>query len=239
MFFDDLIRLNSAGVRHNTNKSSTWVHPTGVTCSGGNLLCKYQFFLDRLLSLKQVGEQITILELGAGPDDNIGASIRAWREYFPAGIHIHVADIKETARKLADEGFNVHIGDLGSQTFLDELSAIDYDFVIDDASHIWFHQIMSFRTLFPKVKSGGLFIMEDLCTSTNASIREVYSLGLDMKDALSYFAALSRCVVGESGATYPNPLLDELYGLTQLDYQLASSISGVFWMENSCILIKK
>jgi hypothetical protein len=239
MFFDDLVRLNSAGVRHNTNKASTWVHPTGATCNGGNLLCKYQFFLDKLLSLKQLGEQICILELGAGPDDNIGASVRAWKEYFPAGIHIHVADIKESARKLEEEGFKVHVGDLGSQFFLNELCAIDYDFVIDDASHIWFHQIMSFRSLFPKVKPGGLFIMEDLCTSTNASIREGYSLGLDMKDALSYFAALSRCVVGESWSTYPNPLLQELYGLTQLDYQLASTIAGIFWMENSCICIKK
>lgn len=239
MFFDDLSRLNSAGIRHNTNKASTWVHPTGASCSGGNLLSKYQFFLDRLLSLKQVGEQITILELGAGPDDNIGASIRAWKEYFPAGTHIHVADIKESAAKLGDEGFYVHVGDLGSQSFLDGLSTIDYDFVIDDASHIWFHQVMSFRSLFPRVKSGGIFIMEDLCTSTNPSLRETYSLGLDMRDALAYFAALSRCVVGESSSTYPNPHLQELYGLVQVDYQLAASIAGIFWMENSCICIKK
>jgi hypothetical protein len=239
MFFDDLTRLNIAGVKYNTNKASTWLHPSGAACKGGDLLKKYQFFLDRFLSLVPAGQQISILELGAGPDDNIGASIRAWKEYFPAGTNIHVADIKESAMNLSQEGFLVHVGDLGSQAFLDGLSTIDYDFVIDDASHFWLHQIMSFRSLFPRVKPGGLFIMEDLCTSTDASVRDSYSLNLDMKDALDFFAALSRCVVGESWLAYPSPSIQELYNLSESDYQLASSIEGIFWMGNSCVCIKK
>jgi hypothetical protein len=37
-----------------------------------------------------------------------------------------------------------------------------FDVVIDDASHASFHQQLTFKTLFPRVARGGLYIIEDL-----------------------------------------------------------------------------
>jgi len=38
----------------------------------------------------------------------------------------------------------------------------DLDIIIDDASHASHHQQNAFLTLFPKLRSGGLYIIEDL-----------------------------------------------------------------------------
>ncbi len=38
----------------------------------------------------------------------------------------------------------------------------DVDIIIDDASHASHHQQNAFVTLFPKLRSGGLYIIEDL-----------------------------------------------------------------------------
>ena len=37
--------------------------------------------------------------------------------------------------------------------------------IIDDGGHTMNQQITSFRVLFPYVKSGGIYVIEDLCTS--------------------------------------------------------------------------
>ena len=41
----------------------------------------------------------------------------------------------------------------------------DFDIIIDDGSHIVAHQIISFKTLFPYLKSGGIYVIEDLFSS--------------------------------------------------------------------------
>lgn len=38
----------------------------------------------------------------------------------------------------------------------------EFDIIIDDGSHHTQHQIYSFKTLFPYVKSGGIYVVEDL-----------------------------------------------------------------------------
>jgi hypothetical protein len=39
------------------------------------------------------------------------------------------------------------------------------DIILDDGSHVAKHQEISFRTLFPMLKEGGLYVMEDLHTA--------------------------------------------------------------------------
>ena len=101
-FFSNLGELDKLGVEANTNKASSWLNPEGEKVEREGLLRRYDFFLARLR------EQGTtkMLELGAGPDDNIGASVRMWQQYFPETTEIHVADIKPSANALKDEGFH-------------------------------------------------------------------------------------------------------------------------------------
>jgi hypothetical protein len=227
--------LDALGVKHNTNKSSDWTRPSDNKriAKSESLLTLYEFYLKHLKDKPN----LKVLELGAGPDDNIGASVRVWKDYFPKDAEIHVADIKPSAKGLETEGFHTYIGDLGSETFLDTLAKTTWDFVIDDASHIWIHQIMAFRALFPKLVSGGVFIMEDLCTSYD-TMRKSYSLGFDMKDAVDYFLALSRgtCAPFSAGT---DAGISEIYKLTAADHALIQDIRMITWVHNSCIIIKR
>ncbi len=228
--------LDQLGVKYNTNKSSDWTRPSDAKRiqTNDSLLAHYEIFIQDIRRKKA----LRILELGAGPDDNIGASVRVWKEYFPKDAEIHVADIKPSARGLEKEGFKVHVGDLGALSFLRSLIAQKWDFVLDDASHIWQHQIMAFRTLFPSVVSGGIFVVEDLCTSFG-DFRDDYSLGLDMKDAVQYFLALARGASGGRPAASEDACLPEIYALTAADLALLPHIRMMTFIRNACIIVKR
>ena len=48
------------------------------------------------------------------------------------------------------------------------------DIIIDDGSHIEEHQIFTFGVLFPKLKPGGVYIVEDISSSVKSSAAEFY-----------------------------------------------------------------
>jgi len=49
----------------------------------------------------------------------------------------------------------------------------ELDIIIDDASHASHHQQKGFLELFPKLKSGGLYIIEDLRWQPKGMEKEV------------------------------------------------------------------
>ncbi len=232
-FFKKFTELDIFGVRHNTNKSSRWRKPDGAVENKKTLLDRYEFFLRE----KQKTTPFSLLELGAGPDVNMGASMRCWKDYFKDTSDLHVADVNPNIGKLQAEGFKTHIGDLGDVAFLQSLAATKWDFILDDASHLWHHQIIGFRRLFPAVKPGGIYILEDLCTSFG-NFRTVYGMNLDQKDTVFYFLALTR-VVASSENTMDNEYVRTIYNLTDMDISLGRTIDMMAWIGNSCVIIKK
>ncbi|HEX2301388.1 MAG TPA: class I SAM-dependent methyltransferase [Pseudonocardiaceae bacterium] len=111
---------------------------------------------------------ITVLEIGVGGfhDPSAGgASLRMWRDYFPRAM-VYGLDIVD--KRLLNEGrIQVLCGD---QSDGDSLRAVleqtgPPDIVIDDASHISKHVITTFSLLFPHLRPGGLYAIEDLQTS--------------------------------------------------------------------------
>ena len=117
--------------------------------------------------------KITFLEMGlliGGPEHGISKdretpdlpSIRMWLDYFPKAqiIGMDVSDFSW----FEHERFTFRRTDMDS---LDELRAAGdelpkCDIVLDDASHASHHQQNAFLELFPKLASGGLYIIEDL-----------------------------------------------------------------------------
>ena len=110
----------------------------------------------------------TVLEIGIGGYANEragGESLRMWRDWFPKSV-IHGIDVEDKAW-LAGPRIRVHRGSQGDVDFLERVAKEigPLDVVIDDGSHRSEHVLTSFRTLFPHLRAGGTYVIEDLCTS--------------------------------------------------------------------------
>lgn len=120
-----------------------------------------------------VDQPITFLEMGlliGGPEHGISAdretkdlpSVRMWLEYFTQAkiIGLDVSDFSW----FTNDRFSFIRCDMDTREIIAgatrELS--DLDIIIDDASHASHHQQNAFLELFPKLRSGGLYIIEDL-----------------------------------------------------------------------------
>ena len=112
-------------------------------------------------------EPIKLLELGVG---DTGASVKMWRDFFPNG-EIYVFDpfmfnteeMKVTKEEL--ESLNINVIK-GNQLDRDDLKLLEpfgkFDFIIDDAAHLNDAQQITLASLFPLLKKGGKFFIEDL-----------------------------------------------------------------------------
>lgn len=113
---------------------------------------------DRLLRHLR-DEDITFLEVGWWK----GASMRMWAEYLSKAT-IAGVDIEP---KEPIDGVNFHQGDQTDGAFLDELSRAygGWDVIVDDASHLSPHTGITLQLLWPHLKPGGIYIVEDLHVS--------------------------------------------------------------------------
>ncbi len=97
-----------------------------------------------------------IFEIGIA----FGGSLRLWKEYFP-NADVSGMDILDRSDTVP-EGMTWYQGD---QSKLDDLARImhkEYDLILDDGSHVDWHIQFSLAHLFPYVKSGGYYVIEDL-----------------------------------------------------------------------------
>jgi len=107
-------------------------------------------------------KHINFLELGVRD----GKSLRVWREYFEHANILGV-DINPQSAHQDTKGCKVEIC---SQTDREKLTKISkrvkgWDIVVDDASHLNKLTAQSFEILWPTVRPGGLYIIEDLKVS--------------------------------------------------------------------------
>ncbi len=123
---------------------------------------------DQALNLLEVG-----LSIG-GPEHDRPASrtvadapsIRMWNRYFP-NAKLFGVDISDFSAFETDR-FKFYEADCGDVASLDRLvdeltgSGVTLDIIIDDASHASFHQQMTMLKLFPLLKEGGFYVVEDL-----------------------------------------------------------------------------
>jgi cephalosporin hydroxylase len=109
------------------------------------------------------GRSITVLEIGVSH----GGSLQMWKKYFGRRARIIGMDVDERTRKLAEPRVEIVIGDQSSREFMRELAVTHgpFDIVIDDGGHTMEQQIVSFEELWPHVRNGGTYLVEDLHTS--------------------------------------------------------------------------
>ncbi|MBV2153209.1 class I SAM-dependent methyltransferase [Kitasatospora sp. SUK 42] len=112
-------------------------------------------------------QPVRVLEIGIGgfEDDLGGGSLKMWKRYFPRGTVFGLDLYDKTS--LSEPRLTALVGDQNDPDFLTELAREHgpFDIVIDDGSHLNEHVRTSFRALFPHVRPGGLYVVEDLQTA--------------------------------------------------------------------------
>eukprot|EP01062_Namystynia_karyoxenos_P066817 TRINITY_DN60737_c0_g1_i1.p1 TRINITY_DN60737_c0_g1~~TRINITY_DN60737_c0_g1_i1.p1 ORF type:complete len:503 (+),score=113.48 TRINITY_DN60737_c0_g1_i1:93-1511(+) len=140
------------------------------------------------------GSKVRMLEIGLGCDmpHGPGHSAVLWHSLIGPGLDYHVADLvpctqkwaaiisdwarrgrytteeAQWARELLKDPKRKFWGDQANRTFLAEIVASiggSLDIIIDDGGHQMKHQLNSFEVLFPLVRPGGIYVIEDLETS--------------------------------------------------------------------------
>jgi hypothetical protein len=112
--------------------------------------------------------RIKLLEIGAGgyhfPFTG-GNSLRMWKRYFPFG-RIYSLDIYDKSY-LNENRIKIFQGNQADENILNTIfeEIGEPDIIIDDGSHINEHVIKTFICLFPKLKNGGIYAIEDTETS--------------------------------------------------------------------------
>jgi len=108
-------------------------------------------------------EKVTkVLEIGIDK----GNSLRMWRDYFPNAV-IYGIDVQQHQFFREDR----IVTDFANQSIKADIDKIidkygsDFDLIIDDGGHDPIFQQITLGYLFPHVKTGGFYVVEDLHTS--------------------------------------------------------------------------
>jgi hypothetical protein len=118
--------------------------------------------LYELLFAPWKNEPIRFLEIGVAT----GSSLRVWEGYFPAA-QIFGVDVVDKSRYDSPR-VRTLIADQAERADLARVIAStggEFDVVLDDGGHCMHQQQISLGSLFPALKSGGLYIIEDVHTS--------------------------------------------------------------------------
>ena len=113
-------------------------------------------------------KKINLLEIGVGGYDSPlhGAnSLRMWKSYFPKA-KIFSLDIFDKSF-LQEKRIKIYKGSQVDEPLLGKICEENnsFDIIIDDGSHVNEHVITSFKILFPKLRMGGIYVIEDTQTS--------------------------------------------------------------------------
>lgn len=159
--------LHELGLKYGTDKAT----------HHGYTHIYHDYFKDRREKVK------TVLEIGTG----YGPSVQMWKDYF-SNATIYTVDVRDIYRYDEDERVVRGIYNFGKRndddlafthheykmkekdnskgiaTFKKDFP-IEFDIIIEDASHMMKDQQETLAMLFNQVKSGGIYVLEDLSTS--------------------------------------------------------------------------
>lgn len=108
------------------------------------------------------GKSPVMLEIGVMG----GGSLSMWKEYFGPGSHIIGVDINPECKAHEADGIDVFTGSQDDPNLINEvfLKHPEVDIVLDDGSHNMQHMIGSFDLIYDRMKSNGIYIVEDTHT---------------------------------------------------------------------------
>ncbi len=130
-------------------------------------------------------DKLNILEIGVLD----GKSLLTWKEYYYRSNILGI-DINPDCKKYEEDRIKVEIGSQDDHVFLNDIMREygPFDMILDDGSHMNEHMIYSFEHLFQSVKSGGVYVIEDIGCSYWSDYGGGY---LNQNSAVEYFKRLS------------------------------------------------
>lgn len=110
-----------------------------------------------------VGRPITFLEIGCGDGD----SLQMWKRYFGAGARFVGIDAQPGCGDSAADRIAVRTGHQADVAFLDSVIA-EFgvpDIIVDGGSQAMSDVCTAFASLYPRMRSTGMYLVEDLHTA--------------------------------------------------------------------------
>ena len=147
-------KLNEVFIHFATNKGSHFFSDSIKHFGHG-----YDVFYEKLFKENRT-KNLNIMEFGI----HHGASLAALSSYFPHANLVGVDKNPFSSNYKSKRIRTLHC-DVSSEKNLKSLSNYlnkDYDYIIDDASHNPIHQKLTFFSMFQNLKSGGIFVIEEL-----------------------------------------------------------------------------
>lgn len=168
------MNLNDITLEFGTDKSS----------AAHNYAEKYEFYFQKLKDKK-----IKILEIGI----QNGFSLKTWEAYFPLA-EIYGLDVVDCSH-INSERIKTIIGNQSNETTLEAVNKTfgPFDIIIDDGSHQSSDMRTTFDFLFPLLRLGGIYVVEDLHCCYWRDFSQDTKFMDRMKDLLDVINANGKC----------------------------------------------
>jgi len=204
-------KLDELGLLYKTDKSSV----------GHGYLNSYEEFLplDREASF-------TFLEIGVFR----GASALMWSAWFPKASVIGL-DVKPPKLRNKPTNLTLVVGDATAPTTVERLKRkfVAPSIVLDDGSHLWDQQRKALQLIWPWLKSGGMYIIEDLQSS--------FEPGFAREDVFPFTDLMLRLA---ASLQLRDTELDRFRGLgPEWFVTLAQEVRSVNFIQGAVLLSKK
>lgn len=176
------VRLESLFAHYGSDKGWDGVQSRPYPWHPHNYADVYEFlFQDRRHQVRN------LVECGIGTNDTDipsnmtatgrpGASLRAWRDYFPQAT-IYGLDIDErilfTENRIVTAAVN-QTSRQATQKFFEDANLNDVDIIIDDGLHTFEAGVAFFEAAFPYLSSDGIFVIEDVQQKTLLRFHEYF-----------------------------------------------------------------
>lgn len=195
-------------------------------------------------------KKLNILEIGIKRETETtsgACSLRTWKDYFH-NSNIYGIDIDPKNKEYEQERIEIFIGNQADGPFLNEVikKVGKFDIIIDDGSHVNTLTLESWKHLFPHLKSGGIYVIEDMvCSYQNLDdfqvrkkasmnkhwwgmhlLPETVSYNNNRKDLDNFFA--ERIFNMDIGA---NPRWRDFYGASHPELESITFYSQLCFME--------
>ncbi len=158
------------------------------------------------------GRAVHVLEIGVFS----GGSLEMWSNYFGPKAQIYGVDIEPSCKSYESDSIKIFIGDQANRTFWKQFKreVQTLDIVIDDGGHQTEQQIVTLEELLPFLRSGGVYVCEDVIGDFNRFASYVHGLARNLNAARKYNPDLRE----GSGVRKTTPLQSAIHSINLYPY---------------------